>query len=254
MFTDDYNRKTWVYFLHEKSEALNAFKHFKVVAENEIEKTIKVLRTDRGGEYNSKAFENFWAIHSIRQQLTATYGPQQNGVAERKNYLTPEEAWSGHKPAVGYFKVFGCIAYARILDQKRKKLDDKAEMLYLMKRRHGIRVMMFLNSSRRFQSILMTTWNNNNWNSSSHNNSEWVFDSVSGTKGSDDDPLNNTWELTELPQWHKIIGVKRVFKTKLNKKGESHKHKARLVAKGYKQEYNVDYTELLAPVARHDTI
>ncbi|CAL8156616.1 unnamed protein product [Prunus armeniaca] len=55
---------------------------------------------------------------------------------------------------------------------------------------------------------------------------------------------NNTWELTELPQGHKTIGVKWVFKTKLNEKGEIHKHKARLVAKGYKQEYGVDYIEL----------
>ncbi|BBN69587.1 hypothetical protein Prudu_1033S000100 [Prunus dulcis] len=65
---------------------------------------------------------------------------------------------------------------------------------------------------------------------------------------------NNTWELTELPQGYKTIGVKWVFKTKLNEKGEIHKHKACLVAKGYKQEYDVDYREVFAPVARHDTI
>ncbi|KAI5343337.1 hypothetical protein L3X38_011213 [Prunus dulcis] len=41
--------------------------------------------------------------------------------------LTLEEAWSGREPAVGYFKVFGCIAYAHIPDEKRKKLDDKGE-------------------------------------------------------------------------------------------------------------------------------
>lgn len=41
--------------------------------------------------------------------------------------MTPEEAWSGRKPAVDYFPVFGCIAYAHIEDQKRKKLDSKGE-------------------------------------------------------------------------------------------------------------------------------
>ncbi|CAL8095191.1 unnamed protein product [Prunus armeniaca] len=167
-FIDDCSRKTWVYFLQEKSEALNSFKHFKVAAENEIEKTIKVFQTNCGGEYNSKAFENLCAIHGVHRQLTTAYTPQQNGVVERKNCtilnmvrsmqtkssipksfwpeavnwsihilnrsptfavrdLTPEEAWSGRKPAIGYFKVFGCIEYARIPDEKRKKLDDKGE-------------------------------------------------------------------------------------------------------------------------------
>ena len=64
---------------------------------------------------------------------------------------------------------------------------------------------------------------------------------------------NDTWELTDLPKGQKTIGVKWVFKTKLNEKGEVDKHKARLVAKGYKQKYGVDYTEVFAPVARQDT-
>ncbi|KAI5327386.1 hypothetical protein L3X38_026782 [Prunus dulcis] len=41
--------------------------------------------------------------------------------------MTREEAWSGRKLPVHHFKVFGCIAYAHILDEKRKKLYDKGE-------------------------------------------------------------------------------------------------------------------------------
>jgi hypothetical protein len=41
--------------------------------------------------------------------------------------MTPEEAWNGRKPSVDHFKVFGCIAYAHVPDEKRKKLDDKGE-------------------------------------------------------------------------------------------------------------------------------
>ncbi|KAL8101792.1 hypothetical protein AgCh_033621 [Apium graveolens] len=63
-----------------------------------------------------------------------------------------------------------------------------------------------------------------------------------------------TWELTEFPKGTKKIGVKWVFKTKLNEKGEVDKYKARLVAKGYTQQAGVDYTEVFAPVARWDTI
>jgi len=41
--------------------------------------------------------------------------------------MTLEEAWSGRKPAVDYFRIFGCIAYAHVLDKNRKKLDNKVE-------------------------------------------------------------------------------------------------------------------------------
>ena len=41
--------------------------------------------------------------------------------------MTPQEAWSGRKPAVDHFKVFGSIAYAHAPESKRKKLDDRGE-------------------------------------------------------------------------------------------------------------------------------
>ena len=44
---------------------------------------------------------------------------------------------------------------------------------------------------------------------------------------------NQTWELVEKPKDRKIIGLKWVFKTKLNFDGSMNKHKARLVVKGY---------------------
>ncbi|XP_068336582.1 uncharacterized protein [Pyrus communis] len=60
---------------------------------------------------------------------------------------------------------------------------------------------------------------------------------------------NDTWELTNLPLGGETIGVKWVFKTKLNENGEVDKYKARLVAKGYSQQYGVDFFEVFAPVA-----
>lgn len=65
---------------------------------------------------------------------------------------------------------------------------------------------------------------------------------------------NQTWSLLTLPEGAKCIGVKWLYKTKLNKNGEVSKYKARLVAKGYSQEHGIDYTEVYAPVARMDTI
>ena len=66
--------------------------------------------------------------------------------------------------------------------------------------------------------------------------------------------INGTWELTDLPIGAKKIGVKWIFKTKINERGEVDKCKARLVAKGYAQQVGIDYNEIFEPVARWDTI
>src|ERR1044072_8109551 len=65
---------------------------------------------------------------------------------------------------------------------------------------------------------------------------------------------NNTWSLVELPQGKKEIDVKWVYKLKMNPKGEVTRHKARLVAKGFLQKEGIDFDEVFAPVARHETI
>ncbi|CAL8178044.1 unnamed protein product [Prunus armeniaca] len=61
---------------------------------------------------------------------------------------------------------------------------------------------------------------------------------------------NQTWELVNRPFNKPIIGVKWVYKNKLNLDGSVQKHKARLVAKGYAQKPGIDYNETSAPVAR----
>jgi len=39
---------------------------------------------------------------------------------------TPEEAWSGIKPSVSHFRVFGCISHVHVPDNRRVKLDNKS--------------------------------------------------------------------------------------------------------------------------------
>ena len=46
---------------------------------------MKVLRSDRGGECNSNAFDKFCKYISMEKQLMVRYTPQQNGVVKRKN-------------------------------------------------------------------------------------------------------------------------------------------------------------------------
>lgn len=65
---------------------------------------------------------------------------------------------------------------------------------------------------------------------------------------------NSTWELVNRPRDKLAIGVKCVYKTKLNLDGFVQKNKARLVAKGYFQQSGVNFNETFALMTRLDTI
>ncbi|KAD4178897.1 hypothetical protein E3N88_27488 [Mikania micrantha] len=143
-FIDDSTRYCYVYLLKSKDEAIDKFVLYKTEDENQLNKKIKVLRSDRGGEYVSP-FADICAQSGIIHECIAPYSPQQNGIAERKNrtlkemmnamllssglsqdmwgeailsatYLlnkipfkkkdvTPYELWMGRKPSYKYLKV-----------------------------------------------------------------------------------------------------------------------------------------------------
>ena len=84
-FTDDYSRFGYVYLMRHKSDAFDMFKAFKAEVENQLEKHIKILRSDRGGEYLSGEFQQYLIDNGIISQFSAPGTPQQNGVAERRN-------------------------------------------------------------------------------------------------------------------------------------------------------------------------
>ena len=77
----------WISLLKQKSESLLAFKNFKLFAEAEKGMKIKTLRSEKGGEFNSSEFDNFYVHSGIKRQLIAPYSPQQNGVVERRNMI-----------------------------------------------------------------------------------------------------------------------------------------------------------------------
>ncbi len=41
--------------------------------------------------------------------------------------MTPEQKFTSKKPDVSHFRVFGCIAYVHVPNEKRSKLDPKAD-------------------------------------------------------------------------------------------------------------------------------
>lgn len=239
--------------------------------------------------------------------------------------LTPQEAWSGRKPTVSHFKVFGSVAYAHVPDQQRTKLEDKSKKYVFIgydEKTKGYKLLEPTSKkvvvSRDVQVNEGAEWD---WNDSKEVTLEEVkipitmstttpqIDPTEGPQSSDDEEeqgqpklrtlqdlynstnevhlvclltdaenisfeealkdkkwqeamdeeiqaieRNKTWELTKLPKGVQAIGVKWVFKKKMNAKGEIERYKARLVAKGYKQKAGIDYDEVFAPVTRMETI
>ena len=78
-----------MYLLKGKDEAIEKFVLYKNEVENQLNRKIKVLRSDRGGEYETP-FREFCAQHRIIHETTAPYSPQSNGVAKRKNRTLKE--------------------------------------------------------------------------------------------------------------------------------------------------------------------
>jgi hypothetical protein len=82
-FTDDYSRYGYIYPIKEKSEALYKFKIFKAEVENQHNLKIKVVRSDRGGDYYSRHTPYGQDLGPFARYL------QENGIVAQ--YSTPGE-------------------------------------------------------------------------------------------------------------------------------------------------------------------
>nr|GEW40971.1 hypothetical protein [Tanacetum cinerariifolium] len=86
-FTNDYSRYGYVYLLKHKHEVFETFKVFQKEVENQLGKTIKSLRSDRGDEYMSQEFLDHLKDHGIIAHRTPPYTLQHN-----ENSLIDQEA------------------------------------------------------------------------------------------------------------------------------------------------------------------
>ncbi|WZZ65001.1 hypothetical protein YC2023_076371 [Brassica napus] len=152
-FTDDFSRYGYVYLMKHKSESFEKFKEFQNEVQNQLDKKIKALRSDRGGEYLSQAFNDHLRECGIVSQLTPPGTPQWNGVSERRNQTlldmvrsmmshadlppsfwgyaletsaftlnrcpsksvekTPYEMWTGKVPNLSFLKIWGSDVYVK---------------------------------------------------------------------------------------------------------------------------------------------
>jgi transposase InsO family protein len=88
VIVDDFTRFTWVRQLNRKDDAAQAIKDFTMWAETQHQQngyTLRVIRSDNGGEFVNNALSSWFKERGTDHQLTVPYTPQQNGVAERMN-------------------------------------------------------------------------------------------------------------------------------------------------------------------------
>ena len=93
-FIDVFSRYGYVYLLHEKSQPVNALEVYINEVERQLDRKVKIVRSDRGDEYYGKydesgqhpgPFAKFFERRGICAQYTMPGTPQQNGVSERRN-------------------------------------------------------------------------------------------------------------------------------------------------------------------------
>lgn len=83
-FIDDYSKFCDCCLLKSKDQVFDKFKTFKAKVENQLQRKIKIVRSDCGGEYSSNEFTIFCEENRIIHEVAALYSPQFNGVAKRK--------------------------------------------------------------------------------------------------------------------------------------------------------------------------
>jgi hypothetical protein len=69
-FCDQYSGHCALYFMREKSEAMDKFILYKNWAENQFSARIKHFKDDKGGEYSSNALQNLMDQHGIERERT----------------------------------------------------------------------------------------------------------------------------------------------------------------------------------------
>ncbi|GJR03309.1 retrotransposon protein, putative, ty1-copia subclass [Tanacetum coccineum] len=152
-------------FKSDDSDTFEMFKRYQNEVENQLGRKIKVLRSDRGGEYLSIEFFDHLKNCGIVSQLSPPRTPQLNGVAERRNRTlldmvrsmmcratlpisfwgyaletaahilnlvptkkvskTPFEMWKGKRPSLGHIKIWGCEVFVR--REAQDKLEARSE-------------------------------------------------------------------------------------------------------------------------------
>jgi hypothetical protein len=91
-FIDNSSHFASVYPLREKSEVGKSIKSFIIWVELETSQRVKILRSDRGGEYLAGYVKDYLKERGIKHEVTTPNTPQHNGVAKCLNRMLLDKA------------------------------------------------------------------------------------------------------------------------------------------------------------------
>ncbi|GJZ13384.1 zinc finger, CCHC-type containing protein [Tanacetum coccineum] len=143
LLVDDFGRVMWVYMLKSKDEALGMFQKFHVLVENETglnhhftkpyspQQNGVVERQNRSVIKMAKSMMKSMQVpDALRGEAVCQAVYIQNRVPTKTlGDTTPYERWSVKKPNLEHLRVFGCIAYLKVLRGHQQKNDSRSEML-----------------------------------------------------------------------------------------------------------------------------
>ncbi|RDX63956.1 hypothetical protein CR513_57549, partial [Mucuna pruriens] len=237
----------------QKSKLVHTDK-FKAHVENQSNCRIQILRLDNGKEYIATQFQQFCDEAGIEHQLTAPY-TQQNGVSERKNRSIMEMARCMLHQKELPKKFWAEAANTTVFIQNRI-LHERYKIKLLLKPDtvddapiRGTRLLSDIYQKSNVEVCNIAVCEPAIFEEAAMEQ-KWLVgmkEEMSMIK------KNQTWMLVPRPHDRNVIGVKWVFRTKINPDGSLNKHKARLVVKGYSQIFGVDYAYTFAIVVRFDT-
>ncbi|GKA62780.1 retrovirus-related pol polyprotein from transposon TNT 1-94 [Tanacetum coccineum] len=237
-FMDDYSRYTKVYLFRSKDEAEEMFLKFKSKAENQLDKRIKRLRSDRGGEYSTNFLKDFCEKcaayrfmclddNSICESRDAEFF--ESNFPLKKNDNSAISSLSNSTASTTSSSVHACSTSLNnqeneLRRSKRKRVDSSfgpdfitaflVENDNLDKVNDNIVSVFLLEEDPKTYKEALTSIDASFWKEAIKSELDSIM-------------VNNTWDVVDLPKGCKPIKCKWIFKRKMRPDNTIEKFKAR---------------------------
>nr|GEU97809.1 retrovirus-related Pol polyprotein from transposon TNT 1-94 [Tanacetum cinerariifolium] len=236
LFIDDFSRKTWVYFLKEKSQAFEAFTTFKAM----VEKTKCPSKS-----LDNKTLQEAWnglkpTVSHLRVFRSIAYDHVSSQRRLKLDDRSDKHVFVGYDKQLKGYKLYNPVT-RKVVVSRDMEFDEEGSWDWSIQ------------ESERYDFFPMTDEEETNESSEKARKPQSPT-STQDSPSSSSKGEPKTRSLQELYEAKRLLELCGYTRPRKNAKCKVEKYKARLVAKGYKQKHGIDYEEVFASVARLETI